>query len=145
MTQHPTSRARAVVFTDLDGTLLDHDSYAWTAAAPALDALKQAGVPLVLASSKTAAEIAALHAELGLGRTPAIVKKGAGLWRPGAGPDDTGADANQDASAYRRLRKRPEPVLSNQCPNGCYRPIDRVCPHKVMQYRQDRLQSHRSQ
>jgi mannosyl-3-phosphoglycerate phosphatase len=93
-------RARAVVFTDLDGTLLDHDTYAWDAAVPALDALKAAGVPLVLASSKTAAEIAELHAGLGLGETPAIVENGAGLFRPGA---DGGDD-----SAYRNLRRALE-------------------------------------
>lgn len=83
MTDFPSSRAARVVFTDLDGTLLDHETYSWTAAAPALDALKAAGVPLVLASSKTAAEIARLHAEMGLGAAPAIVENGAGLYRPG--------------------------------------------------------------
>lgn len=100
MTQTPMPRPRAVVFTDLDGTLLDHESYSWDAAAPALDALKAAGVPLVLASSKTAAEIAALHATLGLGDTPAIVENGAGLYRPGA--------AGGDDSAYRALRRALE-------------------------------------
>lgn len=101
MTQDPMPRAGhragAVVFTDLDGTLLDHESYSWAAAAPALDALKARAVPLVLASSKTAAEIAPLHAALGLGDTPAIVENGAGIWRPGAASDDD--------SAYRRLRR----------------------------------------
>lgn len=86
MTKTPSARADRVVFTDLDGTLLDHESYSWTAAAPALAALKAANVPLVLASSKTAAEIARLHAEMDLGSAPAIVENGAGLYRPG---DDT--------------------------------------------------------
>jgi mannosyl-3-phosphoglycerate phosphatase len=97
MTQDPMPRAGAVVFTDLDGTLLDHESYSWAAATPALDALKAHGVPLVLASSKTAAEIAPLHADLGLGDAPAIVENGAGIWRPGVEGDDD--------SAYRRLRR----------------------------------------
>ncbi|MEZ5767057.1 MAG: HAD-IIB family hydrolase [Paracoccaceae bacterium] len=95
-TYQPKTGTRAVVFTDLDGTLLDHETYAWAAAIPALDALKARGVPLVLASSKTAAEIAPLHAALGLGDAPAIVENGAGIWRPGA-------EAREDG-AYRRLR-----------------------------------------
>ena len=33
---------RLVIFTDLDGTLLDHDSYSHAPAAPALAALKAA-------------------------------------------------------------------------------------------------------
>ena len=47
-----------VVFSDLDGTLLDHSTYSWKAAAPALAALRDRGIPLILASSKTSAEIA---------------------------------------------------------------------------------------
>lgn len=34
-----------LVFTDLDGTLLDHDTYSWEAARPALDRLKRQQVP----------------------------------------------------------------------------------------------------
>ncbi|WP_172330311.1 mannosyl-3-phosphoglycerate phosphatase [Mangrovicoccus sp. HB161399] len=85
-----------IVFTDLDGTLLDHASYDWSPARPALARLKSLGIPVVLASSKTAAEIAPLHGALGLGDAPAIVENGAGLWKPGT---EDGAD-----DAYRRLR-----------------------------------------
>lgn len=70
-----------VVFTDLDGTLLDHDDYSWSAAAPALEALKAAGVPLVLCSSKTRAEMTRLHAELGL-VDPLVVENGGGVFAP---------------------------------------------------------------
>ena len=87
---------RLVIFTDLDGTLLDHDSYSHAPAAPALAALEAASVPLVLASSKTGAEMAPLHAELGLGDAPMIVENGAGVLEPGA-------EAEADA-AYRRIR-----------------------------------------
>lgn len=50
------SRAIAI-FTDLDGTLLDHDTYSWTDACPALDRLKQLSIPLIAVSSKTLAEL----------------------------------------------------------------------------------------
>lgn len=86
-----------IVFTDLDGTLLDHETYSWDPARPALDALKARGVPVVLATSKTAAEVAVLHEALGLGQTPAIVENGAGIYRPGQ-PIEGGED-------YARIRQ----------------------------------------
>ena len=72
-----------VVFTDLDGTLLDHQDYGYGPARPLLARLRAEGVPLVLASSKTAAEIAPLRAELGFADCPAIVENGAGMLPPG--------------------------------------------------------------
>lgn len=68
-----------LVFTDLDGTLIDHLTYRWEAAQPALHALKRIKAGVVLASSKTAPEISALRAELGLDDWPAIVENGAGV------------------------------------------------------------------
>lgn len=87
-----------LVFTDLDGTLIDHTTYRWSAASAALAELKRHGCGLVLASSKTGAEIAQLRAELGTEEFPAIVENGAGLLAPFA-------DADTDASAYDRLRE----------------------------------------
>ena len=51
--------SRLLVFTDLDGTLLDYDTYAFDAAEPALDRLRRERIPFVLCSSKTRAEIEA--------------------------------------------------------------------------------------
>ncbi len=70
-------------FSDLDGTLLDHHDYSFAAAQPALDALRAAGVPLILASSKTAAEMRDIRDAMELARWPAIVENGAGLLAPG--------------------------------------------------------------
>ena len=53
-----------VVISDLDGTLLDHDTYSFDAARPALDRLRADGVPLVLCTSKTRAETEALRRAL---------------------------------------------------------------------------------
>lgn len=75
MIQHP----RLLVFTDLDGTLLDHHTYDWSPAIPALNALKTMGAGLILASSKTAIEIAGIRAELQTESWPSIVENGAGL------------------------------------------------------------------
>ena len=46
-----------VIFSDLDGTLLDRDTYAWDAAEPALRLLKDCGIAWVLVTSKTRAEV----------------------------------------------------------------------------------------
>ncbi|QEP44857.1 HAD-IIB family hydrolase [Ectothiorhodospiraceae bacterium BW-2] len=48
-----------LISTDLDGTLLNHHDYHWTAARPLLQRLAQQGVVVVLNSSKTFAELAA--------------------------------------------------------------------------------------
>lgn len=74
---------RILVFTDLDGTLLDHASYDYTPALPAIAALQDRNIPLILASSKTAAEMSALHRALNLGGAPSIVENGAGVVWPG--------------------------------------------------------------
>jgi mannosyl-3-phosphoglycerate phosphatase len=45
------------IFTDLDGTLLDRDTYSFGEAEEALARIGREGVPLILASSKTRAEV----------------------------------------------------------------------------------------
>ncbi len=69
---------KTVVFTDLDGTLLDSETYSWTPAAEALDALKERRASIVLVSSKTFAEMEPLHGELGLD-DPFVVENGGGI------------------------------------------------------------------
>lgn len=86
-----------IVFTDLDGTLLDHATYSHAPARPALTRLAELGVPVILASSKTAAEIAPLRDALGQSAHAAIVENGAGILPGGADPDADTAD-------YARLR-----------------------------------------
>ena len=70
-----------MIFTDLDGTLLDHDTYDWTPARPALAALSARRVQVVLCSSKTRAEMRALAAAMHL-HAPLIVENGGGVWLP---------------------------------------------------------------
>lgn len=72
-----------LVFSDLDGTLLDHRTYSWSQALPGLERLVEIGAGLILASSKTASEIAHLKDELGIQAWPAIVENGAGILWPG--------------------------------------------------------------
>lgn len=53
-----------MVLTDLDGTLLDHDSYDWRPAEPALRALQARRIPVIPVTSKTAAELVSLRTEI---------------------------------------------------------------------------------
>jgi len=72
-----------IVYTDLDGTLLDHNSYSFEPALEALRLLKLHNIPLILASSKTACEIERIREALGFQHCEAIVENGAGLLMPG--------------------------------------------------------------
>ena len=68
-------RPQYVVYSDLDGCLLDPERYDFEAARPALEILKRRGIPLVLCSSKTQAEVEFHRELLGLA-TPFIVENG---------------------------------------------------------------------
>ena len=70
-----------VVYTDLDGTLLDHHDYRFTAAMPALERLAQANITVVPVSSKTRAEIEPLQRQLHH-TFPFIVENGAAVFIP---------------------------------------------------------------
>lgn len=70
-----------LVVTDLDGCLLDAESYAWDDARPALSAVSRAGCPLVLCSGKTRAEVGKIGRDLGLSH-PFIVENGGAVVFP---------------------------------------------------------------
>ena len=53
-----------IIFTDLDGTLLDHHNYSYAAAETCLDYLRINKIPLIFTSSKTAVEIESLCLQL---------------------------------------------------------------------------------
>lgn len=72
-----------VIFSDLDGTLLDHVSYDFEPARPMLERLARTGAALIVATSKTAAEVASIRSALGFAHCPAIVENGAGILEPG--------------------------------------------------------------
>lgn len=72
---------RFVVFTDLDGTLLDHHTYSFIPAAPAIERLRRNDVPLILTSSKTMAEILELRTLLS-NHHPLIAENGSLLAIP---------------------------------------------------------------
>lgn len=70
---------KLVVFTDLDATLLDSETYSWEAAREGLLALKERNAAIVLVSSKTFPEMKTLHGSLNL-EDPFVVENGGGIF-----------------------------------------------------------------
>lgn len=101
------ARLPLLVFSDLDGTLLSHVDYSWEAARPALDVLADLGAGVVLASSKTAAEMTVLRDAIGLTDWPAIVENGSGLLAPKEKPKEPADDYSKIRAA---LAEIPESV-----------------------------------
>lgn len=70
-----------IVFSDLDGTLLDHRTYDYSPALPALEKLQEKQIPLVFCTSKTAAEMIPFRTEI-KNEDPFIVENGGGIYIP---------------------------------------------------------------
>lgn len=74
---------RLIIFSDLDGTLLDQKrGYSFEEALPALEAIKDGGIPLCLCSSKTKDEMELIRARMGNG-DPFVVENGGAIFIPG--------------------------------------------------------------
>jgi len=70
-----------IIFTDLDATLLDHDTYSYEAAQPMLDFLQTSDIPLVFVTSKTEPEVKILQDRIGICE-PFIVENGGAIFIP---------------------------------------------------------------
>lgn len=72
---------RLLVFTDLDGTLLDEGDYSYNAASRALQCLRELHIPVIPCTSKTLPEVAVLCRDLNL-EHPFIVENGSAICIP---------------------------------------------------------------
>ena len=70
-----------MIFSDMDGTLLDHHSYSFEAAKPTLCKLRLKEIPVIPTTSKTYAEMRSLRHRIGL-EGPFIVENGAAVYIP---------------------------------------------------------------
>lgn len=70
-----------IIFTDLDGSLLNHEDYSYAEAMPSLDRIKQSGIPLIMTTSKTRREVEPLQREMGM-KEPIIIENGGGIFFP---------------------------------------------------------------
>lgn len=72
---------KLLIFTDLDGTLLDRDTYSFTPAEPALHLIRLKNLPLILTSSKTRSEVEFYRKRLGNDH-PFISENGGAIFIP---------------------------------------------------------------
>lgn len=72
---------KLIIYSDLDGTLLDHHTYSFEAALPAIEMLEEKGIPWILNTSKTFAELADLRRQLNH-HHPFITENGAAVYIP---------------------------------------------------------------
>ena len=70
-----------LIFSDLDGTLLDHETYSFEPATRALELIRSKNIPLILCTSKTRKEIE-LYRKLLDNRCPFISENGGGIFIP---------------------------------------------------------------
>lgn len=70
-----------LIFTDLDGTLLNYFSYSFQPAARLLDSLAKRAIPVIMNSSRNGAEVVHIRQEMG-NRDPFIVENGAAVYLP---------------------------------------------------------------
>lgn len=69
------------IFTDLDGTFLNHDDYSFEASKEALEKINEEKIPLIFTTSKTKIEVELLQNRVGI-QEPFIVENGAALFIP---------------------------------------------------------------
>ncbi len=72
---------KKIVYTDLDGTILDHDTYSYKESKESLEILKKINVPVVFCTSKTRFEIEKYREKLG-NIHPFISENGGGIFIP---------------------------------------------------------------
>lgn len=94
-----------IVFTDLDGTLLDHHTYSHAPAQPALDKLTALNIPVVLNSSKTPSEIEAIASDLKLD-SPRIAENGSVITWPDGNLLNLGSDYVTICAILDQLREQ---------------------------------------
>jgi mannosyl-3-phosphoglycerate phosphatase len=74
---------KQIIFTDLDGTLLDSRTYSYEKSLAAINRLKEIGIPIIFCSAKTRAEQEIYRRELGLSH-PFVVENGSAVFIPRA-------------------------------------------------------------
>jgi len=94
---------KLVIYTDLDGSLLDHDNYSHAAADVLLAELQAHDIPVIITSSKTRSEQMLLRNELGNAH-PFIVENGAAVFIPaGYFKTQPSGTANEDGYWVKRF------------------------------------------
>ncbi len=109
------SKQQWLVFTDMDGSLLDHYTYQFDAAIPTLEKLNQHHIPVIPITSKTQAELEALRGSLN-NTHPFIIENGAAVFIPKAyfkqQPEDTIEQGHYWVKAFVEPRKHWQQLIA---------------------------------
>ncbi|MBW6462516.1 MAG: HAD-IIB family hydrolase [DPANN group archaeon] len=73
---------KLVIFTDLDGTLIDHKTYSFIEVSKTLRALNRRKIPVIICASRTRAEIEQYRGKLNMSKYPFIIENGGAIFIP---------------------------------------------------------------
>lgn len=111
------NRQNLIVFTDMDGSLLDHYTYSHTEADALLAQLENIGVPVIPNTSKTRAELEQLRTELA-NPHPFIAENGAAVFLPKQifkqQPPGTESDSHYWVKAFSAPRSCWQALIAKQ-------------------------------
>ena len=93
-----------LIFSDLDATLLDHNTYSFQEALPALQLIRKRKIPLILSSSKTYDEMIVIRKELN-NHDPFIYENGSGIYFEG-NKVSLGTSHSEISNLLQDLKKR---------------------------------------
>lgn len=103
-----------IIFTDLDGTLLDYDTYSFESAGATLSFIREQNLPLVAVTSKTAEEVVQIIRALNISH-PFVVENGGGVYFPETYPGvfpRTQSDNGYYVVQFARPAMQPSDVLN---------------------------------
>ena len=72
---------KTLIFTDLDGTFLNHHNYSFDESKQALEKVEHKKIPLIFTTSKTRVEVEVLQKKVAI-KEPFIVENGAAIFIP---------------------------------------------------------------
>ena len=127
-----------LIFTDLDGSLLDHHSYSFKPAVDMLEKLQLLGIPVIPITSKTMAELLPLRKQLNSPH-PFIIENGAAIYIPqgyfSSQPQNSVAVDNFWVIKNAPLRKTWLSLLHDNCDkfSSEYQTFDSVFKHQGVQ------------
>ena len=104
-----------IIFTDLDGTLLDSDTYSFERAEEVLACIREQNIPLVAVTSKTAEEVKKIIRALNISH-PFVVENGGGIYFPETYPGEfprTQPDNGYYVVHFARPALQPSDVLND--------------------------------
>lgn len=104
-------KIRWIVISDLDGTLLDHDTYDAAAALPTIRQLKSNRIPVVFNTSKTYAETRLIRQHLEI-HDPFIVENGSCIYLPIEQFPDKPSDAYRRDDYWAVVLGKPHEQIS---------------------------------